>query len=350
MSKKIVKTENRERIQAGLLAFVDNNNGTANISDVASNVSVEGTRLDEDLLNGMQEGLIFTVDSNLTAKAGYDSYELGLVGMYGTDNLNGFPLFDGFSIRVKIPATNTQDVVKVKISGTEYDLVKSFGNSTNIISAAELKQGNVYDLIYDGTRFNIYQNNILPYGTKPATVLEGSQLPTLLGVDENQIAGLISATGNKFAGNVYKDTMTNSLYLCYADNALNYVDLNYFSPISNTDLLDKTNSLLEVRETVSGPGPLGAVRFFRLGKRVTFFVFFEKVSGFTLNDNTKIADYPANFIPDDFFINSEHVVANKNNLNVIGARLVIRPDGIYAFGVTGVTHTEFKGSLNYIAK
>lgn len=350
MSKTIVKTENRQRVQANLVSFVDNGNGTAVVSDVPANVNVEGTRLDEDLINGIQEGLVFTVDAALSANAGYDLYTLGLVGMAGADSINGFPIFEGLSLNFKALGTNTQNVVKLALSGTEYDLVKIQNGVVVNMVAGEIINGNYYNVIFDGVRFNINLSNLQSYGTITGTALEGNQLGKILGVESSKIGGLISTVGTKTAGNIYYDMLTESYYICNATNNQNFIDLVNFTPISNTDLLNKTKDLLEIRETVSGTGSLGTVKFFRLGKRVTFFVYFGSVGGFSLSDATKIADYPQNFTPDEFFLNSEHSIASVNASNKTGARLVILLDGIYVYGVASTIHTELKGSLNYVAK
>ena len=69
-----------------------------------------------------------------------------------------------------------------------------------------------------------------------------------------------------------------------------------------------------------------------------------------MTDGTKIADFQENFFPDDFFRETEHAIMNRNNAGTENARLVIRSDGIYVYGVNGKTHYELKGSLHYIAK
>jgi len=130
-----------------------------------------------------------------------------------------------------------------------------------------------------------------------------------------------------------------------------YNDTAKFRAISNKSISDKVENLLEIRQTISASNPnLGTVKFFRLGKRVTFFVYFQNLSGFAMTDGTKIADFQENFFPDDFFRETEHAIMNRNNAGAENARLVIRSDGIYVYGVNGKTHYELKGSLHYIAR
>lgn len=69
-----------------------------------------------------------------------------------------------------------------------------------------------------------------------------------------------------------------------------------------------------------------------------------------MTDGTKIADFQENFFPDDFFYETEHAIMNRNNAGTENARLVIRSDGIYVYGLNGKTHYELKGTLHYISQ
>ena len=98
----------------------------------------------------------------------------------------------------------------------------------------------------------------------------------------------------------------------------------------------------------------GYIKFFRLGKRVSFFVYFNLDSGFALTDGQKIAIFsdgiPDDFKPDPFFYETEHTVMNRNSSQIENARLVIRSTGIYVYGVNFKTHYELKGTIHYITK
>ena len=85
------------------------------------------------------------------------------------------------------------------------------------------------------------------YGTTDGTALEGNQLAKVMGVESSKIGGLISTAGTKTAGNIYYDTLTESYYLCNVTNNQNFIDLVNFTPVSNTDLLDKINNLSRSR-------------------------------------------------------------------------------------------------------
>jgi hypothetical protein len=185
-------------------------------------------------------------------------------------------------------------------------------------------------------------------GTTANTVLEGKRLAEIIGLE---FGGNLQDYGRKEKGKFYYDTANKKYYECIENNNLTYNDTAKFRAISNKSISDKVENLLEIRQTISASNPnLGTVKFFRLGKRVTFFVYFQNLSGFAMTDGTKIADFQENFFPDDFFRETEHAIMNRNNAGTENARLVIRSDGIYVYGVNGKTHYELKGSLHYIAR
>ena len=185
-------------------------------------------------------------------------------------------------------------------------------------------------------------------GTTANTALEGNRLAEIIGLE---FGGNLQDYGRKEKGKFYYDTANKKYYECIENNNLTYNDTAKFRAISNKSISDKVENLLEIRQTISASNPnLGTVKFFRLGKRVTFFVYFQNLSGFAMTDGTKIADFQENFFPDDFFRETEHAIMNRNNAGTENARLVIRSDGIYVYGVNGKTHYELKGSLHYIAR
>ena len=185
-------------------------------------------------------------------------------------------------------------------------------------------------------------------GTTANTALEGKRLAEIIGLE---FGGNLQDYGRKEKGKFYYDTANKKYYECIENNNLTYNDTAKFRAISNKSISDKVENLLEIRQTISASNPnLGTVKFFRLGKRVTFFVYFQNLSGFAMTDGTKIADFQENFFPDDFFRETEHAIMNRNNAGTENARLVIRSDGIYVYGVNGKTHYELKGSLHYIAR
>ena len=63
MSKKFTNVVDRGRVVSNKYNLVNNGDGTALITDIENNINVQGTPLDKNLFNPMQEGLIFTVES-----------------------------------------------------------------------------------------------------------------------------------------------------------------------------------------------------------------------------------------------------------------------------------------------
>ena len=143
-------------------------------------------------------------------------------------------------------------------------------------------------------------------------------------------------------------------YECIANNSLTYNDGSKFRAISNKPILDKVENLFELTETVEVPNSVfSTVRFWRYGKRAFLFMFFDYKNSSVVNWMTEgipLANYPANFIPDTPFLNTEHVILSNNNLNKNIARLVLRNDKITIHGVEGMTHYELKGIISYITK
>ena len=58
------------------------------IQDIPANVTVEGTRIDADLLNPMQAGLIFEFDSVNTIESGKDIYTIDVPGLMSSATPN----------------------------------------------------------------------------------------------------------------------------------------------------------------------------------------------------------------------------------------------------------------------
>lgn len=334
MSKKFTNVIDRGRTVANKYNIVNNSDGTAIITDIPNNINVAGTPLDKNLFNPMQEGLNFTVGTVHTVENSTDVYKVDIDGLKGTNNLNGLELFDGLTFNIKITEANTTNVVMLRISGDKYNLTKEDGETVINLTVGELQKNRYYKVIFDGVRFVI-----------PLEMVEYNQF---LGTN---FGGLLGTVGTKKVGVAYYDVANKQMVVPKIENDLTYYESTKFIPISDYQNAKKLENLLEVRQTISASNPaLGTVKFFRLGKRVTFFVYFQNLSGFAMTDGTKIADFQENFFPDDFFHETEHAIMNRNNVGTENARLVIRSDGIYVYGVNGKTHYELKGSLHYIAR
>lgn len=301
----------------------------------------QGTTLTAQLMNELQKGLLFSTNGIRTVGSNKDIYTLDIQGM------KEFGIFNGLNLLLRVDGINQFSNVVLKIDDREYQIFRLKNGSYKYFEKGMLIPGRDYLIHFDGTQFIIIQD--FNFGTEAGTLLEGAELAKILGVEK--IGGLITETGTKQVGYAYYDVATRSYYLCRNTNSQTYIDNNNFEAFSNAKLLDKLKNLLEVRQEISANNPnLGQVKFFRFGKRVSFFVYFQNLSGFSMSDGTKIADFQQNFFPDDFYLETEHAVMNRNNQNQENARLVIRQDGIYVYGVNGMIHYELKGTLHYIAK
>ena len=69
-----------------------------------------------------------------------------------------------------------------------------------------------------------------------------------------------------------------------------------------------------------------------------------------MTEGIPLTNYPANFIPDTPFLNTEHVILSNNNLDKSITRLVLRNDRITIHGVEGMFHYEIKGIISYMTK
>ncbi len=326
----VYKVENANDVGAGLVRHIWKGEETA---------SQIGTTLTAQIMNDLQKGLVHTLNATRTAGTNKDIYEVILSG------IEEFGVFDGLKLLIRIDGENQYDDVFLKLGGVEYPIYRVKENSTRKLDKGALKEKKEYLLNYSNNSFVLSGNTL--YGTTAGTALEGNRLAEIVGID---FGGNIQDVGNKIKGKFYYDDVTKFYYECLENTDLTYNESSKFRAISNKPISDRLENLLEVRQTISANNPtLGTVKFFRFGKRVTFFVYFQNLSGFTMTDGTKIADFQENFFPDDFFRETEHAIMNRNNAGTENARLVIRSDGIYVYGVNGKTHYELKGSLHYIA-
>ena len=321
----------------------DTNRGDTKIKNIIpafGTIRENGTPETEEIYNGLQLGNVHTLQANKTTNLNIDYYVCNL------DGLNEFGVNNDLKLRINVDTKNTNTTTKLRLNSIDYTLLKEYNGTLKQIEAGDFKPNKSYELAYNGNQFVVI--NITEFGTEENTVLEGKRLAEIIGLE---YGGNIQDAGAKVTGKFYYDKALKYYYECIANNSLTYNDGSKFRAVSNKPLSDKLENLLEIRQTISASNPnLGTVNFFRLGKRVTFSVYFQNLSGFAMTDGTKIADFQENFFPDDFFRETEHAIMNRNNAGAENTRLVIHNDGIYVYGTNGKTHYELKGSLHYIAK
>ena len=309
----------------------ETNRGSNKIKSIVpafGNIRENGTPETEEIYDGLQLGNVHTLQANKTTNLNIDYYVCNL------DGLNEFGINNDLKLRINVDSKNTNSTTKLRLNNNDYTILKEYNGNLKQIEAGDFKPNKTYELTYNGSQFVVINVD--------------SRLNEIMGLE---FGGNIQDTGDKVKGKCYFDNVTKFYYECIEDNSLTYNDSGKFRAISNKPISDKVKNLLEVRETVSANNPLlGTIKFFRIGKRVTFFVYFQNLSGFTMTDGTKIADYQQNFFPDTFFYETEHAIMNRNNAGTENTRLVIRSDGIYVYGLNGKTHYELKGTLHYISK
>ncbi len=234
MSKKFTNVVDRGRVVSNKYNLVNNGDGTALITDIENNINVQGTPLDKNLFNPMQEGLIFTVETTHTIENGTDVYELDIDGLQGVNNLNGLPLFNGLSLNIKVNKENTTNVVKVKISGNKYDLAKENNDTLENLKIGELKN-KYHKIIYNGVRFVLFTGVGLEYS---------KWLETIGG----QFGGYVSKVANKEAGKLYiNDVYDNKLYVCVTAHSSTSFDITKYRDITNNGISNKLENLSEIR-------------------------------------------------------------------------------------------------------
>ena len=312
-NKKFTNPINRGRIVANKFEVIDVTGNEKIIKDITNNVNVEGTKLNAAFFTELQKGLVFTVDTVHSVESGVDIYTLSLDGLSGASNTDGFPLFPGLSLNIKIDISNTETASKIRISGSDYTFLTENGNTYTALNVGSLIKNNYYKIIFNGNEFILSDTTkatetmpgtsqiatqtevdngledtkivtskklkarldsllvsttfvkktdvatdttagICKYGTTTGTSLEGNQLSRILGIDDVFYGGTISKAGTKIAGKAYYDTNTKQIYLCRENNDLNYVDLDKFTAFSNKSLLDKLENLSKIKtQLISAP-------------------------------------------------------------------------------------------------
>ena len=152
-NKKFTNPINRGRIVANKFEVIDVTGNEKIIKDITNNVNVEGTKLNAAFFTELQKGLVFTVDTVHSVESGVDIYTLLLDGLSGASNTDGFPLFPGLSLNIKIDISNTETVSKIRISGSDYTFLTENGNTYTALNVGSLIKNNYYKIIFNGNEF-----------------------------------------------------------------------------------------------------------------------------------------------------------------------------------------------------
>ena len=207
-NKKFTNPINRGRIVANKFEVTDVTGNEKIIKDITSNVNVKGTKLDAAFFTELQKGLVFTVDTVHSVESGVDIYTLSLDGLSGASNTDGFPLFPGLSLNIKIDISNTETASKIRISGSDYTFLTENGNTYTALNVGSLIKNNYYKIIFNGNEF------ILSDTTKATETTAGiskiaTQTEVDAGIDDTKIVTAkklknVFSNGSNLATNGYQ--------------------------------------------------------------------------------------------------------------------------------------------------
>ena len=133
----------------------------------------KGTTLKADMMNNLQMGLDFLVDSNHTVINSEDHYIITIDGLKtATSNPDGYELVGNLHFSIKITEENANGISKLIINGDSYDLQKKENDVVVELNNVDLKAGKIYSVYYDGARFLI-KNSVLPSTETEAGIMSG---------------------------------------------------------------------------------------------------------------------------------------------------------------------------------
>ena len=133
----------------------------------------KGTTLKADMMNNLQMGLDFLVDSNHTVINSEDHYIITIDGLKtATSNPDGYELVENLHFSIKITEENANGISKLIINGDSYDLQKKENDVVVELNNVDLKAGKIYSVYYDGARFLI-KNSVLPSTETEAGIMSG---------------------------------------------------------------------------------------------------------------------------------------------------------------------------------
>ena len=123
-----------------------------------------------------------------------------------------------------------------------------------------------------------------------------------------------------------------------------------FHDIRNVTINDTLyKELLEFDKYMYSAGGSNFFKFFRYGKRATFFISYT-LSGESWSEYTKLANYATGFKPNTEYVYSEHKIYIQTSNNTGDERLVLRGDGIIIAGIAGKQVYKVIGVIEYIAE
>ena len=211
------------------------------------NVQQTGTTLKAYIMNNLQMGLDFLIDSNHTVVNSEDHYLITIDGLKTTtSNPDGYELVENLHFSIKIIEENTNGISKLIINGDNYDFQKKENGVIVELNNLDLKAGKIYGVYYDGARFLI-KDSLLPSTETEAGIISGLDIRSteaayVLGAEYGGTFGTALTSIEK--GKVYyyydsvKKAYTPYQALKTSTNSGGFItpDVNLFANISNNNL------------------------------------------------------------------------------------------------------------------
>ena len=294
----------------------------------------KGTTLKADIMNNLQMGLDFLVDSNHTIVNSEDHYVVTIGGLKTTtSNPDGYELAESLHFSFKVTEENTNGVSKLIINGDSYDLKKIVSGSVAELSVNDIQGNRIYKVYYDGTQF-IIDNSILLATETELGLVTLKQLDELGAIPRGELPKPSRSvyTYNEMLaipdGQYNINTQTVFSYLglgssfmntgvlfkkTYTVNGIKRVNLNYINSAMDTGITgmsmffidvssenaknlhtSTTNSGLWQIEQNWGKFNLSAPGFFKMGNGLTFQWFFAQTLA-SNGDAGTLINYPIAF-------------------------------------------------------
>ena len=137
------------------------------------NLLKKGTTLKADIMNNLQMGLDFLVDSNHTVVNSEDHYVVTIDGLKTTtSNPDGYELAENLHFSFKATEENANGISKLIINGDSYDLQKKENGVIVELNNLDLKADKIYSVFYNGTKFLI-KDSVLPFTETEAGIISG---------------------------------------------------------------------------------------------------------------------------------------------------------------------------------
>lgn len=275
-----------------------------------------------------------------------DFYDLDLVERQRIVNLAG---------KVDVELLNIENKIKVETDGKFTEYYKSSEVDTKFYNKTEMDS----KLSNYNTKTEI-SNTYVPKTLTAQETMKGITNFKDIKKQVNYLSGAGYKDNNEF-GSSLKSLVKGEMYYygnipymakTNATNSSGFLvpDTTNFQDIRNMTINDTLyKELLEFDKYLYSAGGSNFFKFFRYGKRATFFISYT-LSGEAWSDYTKLANYTTGFKPNAEYLYSEHKIYIQTSNNTGDERLVLSGDGIVIAGIAGKQVYKVIGVIEYIAE